>query len=144
MATHLFRDFLSSPQGYEAVQRFWSGLWNEILEGLGVVPGQWEQPWVGNRLADGSELRDGNPIFSAYSPELARGLRVIQHEPEEQEMELVWWLDSSAGDDGGNVEELVISCAMSEEAEKVARSLIKSWVSTGAVGVGEAKETRSN
>jgi len=97
-----------------------------------------------NRLADRSELRDGNPIFSAFSPGLRRGLRIIQHEPEEHGLELVWWLDSTTGDDGSGVQELVISCAVSEEAERLAGSLIKSWVSTGVIPVEEAKATGSN
>jgi hypothetical protein len=136
MVSHLVRNLLTSPGGYGAAQMFWSDLWNDVMDGPGVVRGEWEQPWVANRLANGSELRDGNPIFSAFSSGLRRALRVIQHEPEEQGLELVWWLDSSTRDDGSNVEELVISCAMSEEAELLARSLIKSWVSTGAVPVG--------
>lgn len=72
MVTHLVRDFLTNPQGYDAARRFWLGLW-----GLEVVPGEWELPWVANRLADGSELRDANPIFIAFSPVLRRGLRLF-------------------------------------------------------------------
>ncbi len=72
MVTHLVRNFLTIPQGYDAAQKFWFDLWNEVLDGLQVVPGEWDLPWVGNRLTNGSELRDGNPIFSAFSPGLRR------------------------------------------------------------------------
>jgi hypothetical protein len=141
MVTDLVRNFLTNSGGYDAAQRFWLALWREVLDGPEIVSGEWEQPWVANRLANGSELRDGNPIFSAFSPRLRRALRVIQHEPEEHELELAWWSDSSTGDDGSNVEELVISCAMSEEAERLARSLIKSWVSTGAIPAEQVNNT---
>ena len=58
-----------------------------------------------------SEILDGNPIFSAYSPTTRRGIRVIQHLPTTDEIGISYWLDT-LGDpltDPENIRELVIA-----------------------------------
>jgi hypothetical protein len=43
MVTQSVMNFLASPKGYGAGQRFWSDLWNDVLDGPGIVPSEWEQ-----------------------------------------------------------------------------------------------------
>ena len=73
-------------------------------------------------------MRDGNPIFSAVSPTLRRAVRIIQHEPSSDELELEYWLHTFQGDEA--ISELVISCALSEQAEREAGELIRAWIAS--------------
>ena len=83
-------------------------------------------------FANGTPMRDGNPIFSAVSPTLRRAVRIIQHEPSSDELELEHWLDTFQGDEP--ISELVISCALSEQVQEKAAGLIRSWIAAGRVG----------
>ena len=114
MATTLFPNFLKHDEEYEASVRFWINPWDRVDEFNRKSFG-WTYPWVGT----GSPLiKDGNPIFSAISPGLRRGVRIIQAEPIDSELDIQVWLDRFGGDvtDPTSVHELVIACVLSEEA----------------------------
>src|SRR5262249_60301981 len=74
-------------------------------------------------------LRDGNPIFSAFSPTLRRGVRVIQHPPTLNTLEFEFWLDTFGGRliDPASIYELVIACALSTEVRTRPIALIQPW-----------------
>lgn len=135
MVQHIDRDFLKNTQQYQHAERYWEDLWERLVAQTGAAE-KWEHPWLG------APLRDGDPIFSAVSSTLGRGVHVIQHEPTSDGLELVWWLDKF-GEEGIDpmIEQLVISCALSQEAAAKAYELIWSWVTRGKiesvdVGVG--------
>ncbi len=72
MADVLFPRFLDEPLQYRDAERYWQGVWSRI-EPTDREHTGWLIPW----LNTGSlEIRDGNPIFSAWSPSLGRGIRV--------------------------------------------------------------------
>ena len=79
-------------------------------------------------FADGTPCRDGNPIFSAYSPSRRRGVRIIQLEPAGDARELTFWVDDFARGDPEQVKELVVSCVLSEETLPVVNELLRQWV----------------
>src|SRR5215469_13651272 len=113
MPQYLYRDFLGSPQQYAKAEAFWRGLW-ERMERLTGQRGEWKHPWLTTTFANGVPFLDGDPIFSAVSTARDLAIRVIQHEPEEGELDLDCWVDEF-GDEWGKVRVLVISCALSEE-----------------------------
>ena len=80
-------------------------------------------------------VRDGNPIFSAYSPERRCGIRVIQYPPESDHLEFDWWLDTFGGPvtDPQAIRELVIACALSKEASRRAFELMEEWCIRGEI-----------
>ena len=131
MVRHLCKGFLADAAEYESAQARWRRLWQRIVAEE-KREAEWQVPWFAPEFVNGTPMRDGNPIFSAVSPTLRRGVRIIQHEPGGDELELEYWLDTFQGDEP--IAELVISCALSEQAEDKAAKLIHSWVATGRVG----------
>jgi hypothetical protein len=127
MVQHIDRDFLTDPRQYRHAEQYWAELWSRVVSKSGAAE-RWQHPWLG------APLGDGNPMFSAVSPDLRRGVHVIQHAPTSDDVELVWWLDRF-GEEGIDevVDQLVISCALSREAAEQASELIGSWITRGQV-----------
>ena len=126
MVTALFPNFLRNDEEYEESVRYWVNLWNRVDEFIRTNFG-WSYPWVGT----GSPLiKDGNPIFSVISPGLRRGVRIIQAEPIDSDLDIQVWLDTFGGDvtDPTSIHELVIACVLSEEAARIAFDLISEWI----------------
>src|SRR5438128_2276394 len=86
MIHHIHEDFLKGPQQYKQAVRYWRDLWERLVIEAGVAD-KWRHPWLA------APLQDGDPIFSAVSDSERRGVRVIQHAPTSDEVELVWWTD---------------------------------------------------
>lgn len=127
MVQHIDSDFLTDHEQYRHAEQYWEELWRRLMSQAG--PGEkWQHPWLG------APVRDGNPMFSAMSAELRRGVHVIQHAPTAEDVELVWWRDRF-GEEGLDevVDQLVISCALSREAAEQASALMWSWVTQGKV-----------
>jgi hypothetical protein len=135
MVQHLFRRFLADPGEYAQAEDYWRRLWEQLARFSGQQH-EWRYPWIRTTYADGTPFRDGDPIFSAWSPSRKLGVRVIQNEPQDEELELNCWLDL-LGDEwsGGKVRTLVISCALSRQAADLAWDLILSWMRDGEVSI---------
>lgn len=126
MFTHIYKNFLADVDEYRASERFWEDLWlRECPEASQRF--KWSYPWVSTGSPD---CLDGNPIFSAYSPLLHRGIRIIQYEPTSRKLELQAWPDFVGGScfDPDAIPELVISCALSTAVADWATQLIRPWV----------------
>src|SRR5947208_16414706 len=108
MVINLYPQFLVDPQQYMLSERFWEDLWSQI-DPFHRKSFEWTHPWLGTGSPN---IKDGNPIFSAYSPVLGRAVRVIQEEPIRPGLAIQVWLDTFGGDiiDPGHIHELVISC----------------------------------
>jgi hypothetical protein len=129
MVKHLLKDFLRDTQEYALAVDYWRKLCAGILESKGV-DGKWE-PWLNGKYADGTLHQDGNPIYSLVCPNERKGLRIIQVEPSDSRVEFSAWIDTFAGDtpdDVAYIEELVIACALSDEALRIATPLISTWL----------------
>jgi hypothetical protein len=130
---HLHRDFLVSEAQYEAAQRFWAELLDEVQHESGGK-NEWSE-WIPKKFADGTLMpRDGNPIFDARSNRLRRAIRVIQTSPTADDVEIAAWmekLDHEGPAGASYTEELTINCALSEEAASIARALIREWMKEG-------------
>ena len=104
MVEHVLPNFLRDPSDYARAEDYWVRLWTEVDEFQRRLH-DWRHPWLSSGTVGGAELRDGNPIFSAYSPERRCGIRVIQYPPESDHLEFrlvagyVWRSgDRSSGD----------------------------------------------
>ena len=126
MVKHFFPNFLESTADYALAEGYWIDLWEQIDVDLRRRNG-WERPWF-HPLPP--SLSEGNPIFSAVSPTLNRGIRIIQSAPTEPSLEFVAYLDTFGGSmsDPNSIRELVISCALSDLAATTALSLIRPWI----------------
>lgn len=134
----LFPDFLSSAEAYAEAQGYWSATLSALVAERGHTL---LFPFYTQSLRDGTPLRDGNPIFSGYVPEQHKLLRIIQYVPAPGDEVFSTWQDSwpaadmppgfrppSDGGAEGDVPELVVSLALSEETGAAARAAIGDWL----------------
>jgi hypothetical protein len=119
----MFPNSLVDAAAYDASVREWATMWALTDEFLRSA-GRWTSPWVDE------SWRDGNPIFSAWSPLLRRGLRIIQHDDGTR---FVVWRDTFGRGSSKAVDELVISCALTMESLERARDLVLQWLTVGGV-----------
>lgn len=127
MIKPLFPSFLQDRAEYAASVEYWNRLWEKINPAARSVYG-WRRPWLAR---DAATVLDGNPIFSAISEELQKGVRIIQHAPSSNSVEFTSWLDTFGGNhaDPEAVVELVIACALTDPVAVLASTLIEIWVS---------------
>ncbi len=138
MVTHRFAKFLKDPSQYARAVDYWVQLWERVDPPRRLVDG-WEHPWFSTRLGDGSLDMDGNPIFSAFSPSLRKGIRIIQDVPTRDDtVELDCWQDTFGGSctDPEAIRELVIACALSDEAGDLALQMMRDWVEGKPISIG--------
>lgn len=115
-------DFRTNPQSYAACVSEWDALWSSIdpfARGLH----EWTTPWLD------ASMHDGNPIFSAQSAPLRRGVRIIQHG---DAAIFAVWRNTFAKGSSEAIDELVIDCALTDEHVARARELVSQWLADGA------------
>jgi hypothetical protein len=130
----LFPDFLRDPREYGQARTLWVERWEELVRSAGQAAA-WESPFYTTKYVDGTPCRDGNPIFSAGDPVRRIGVRVIQFEPTGDAGELVSWRNTFAKGEPEEIEELVISCSLTDETLSKACDLIRQWITGGHVDV---------
>ena len=102
---------------YDRARASWAARWEEAFGRRTIQVDGWTVPWVDE------SWRDGNPIFSAWSPVLRRGVRVLHHD---QADAFTYWEDTF-GEGPDAVRELVIACALTEGSFVRARALWAEW-----------------
>jgi hypothetical protein len=134
MITHRCSDFLESPTRYFEAAAHWIRLWQQI-DKYALWQHEWQYPWLSAGFVGNGELLDGNPIFSAYSASRHLGVRIIQYPPTSNHLEFDYWLDTFGGELGeqGVIRELVIACALSDEASEKAAELMEMWCARGEI-----------
>lgn len=132
MVDYLYPHFLSDPLEYGQAESLWQQRWQELLRRVGQE-GQWQMPWLNTNFDNGTPCRDGNPIFSALSPARRLAVRVIQLEPADDAKEFHVWNDTFAEGSPEAVEELVISCVLTQETLTEAEELMRQWISEGRI-----------
>lgn len=130
MSAFLYPKFLSDIAEYAQAEARWAREWASLLKAE-RQEWLWESPWLKNSFADGEACRDGNPIFSAYSPRLRLGARVIQIEPEGTQRELYAWVDTFGKGEAEAITELVVTCVLTEQTLLDVLDLFKSWLRDG-------------
>jgi hypothetical protein len=127
MVRYLLPNFLHDEREYEQAEALWRERWADLVHGLGQDR-SWESPWLNTAFADGTPCRDGNPIFSAVSPQRRLGVHVIQLEPSDNPKEFYVWTDTFADGSPESVKELVISCVLTSETLNEAVELMRQWI----------------
>ena len=134
MVKYIFPNFLNDPEEYVQAEALWQTRWQELIRSVGQE-GLWKSPWINTTFANGTPCRDGNPIFSAVCHSRRLGLRVIQQEASGNPRELDFWTDTFAEGEPEAVNELVISCVLTDETLGDAFDLLHQWVAEGEVRV---------
>ena len=132
MKNYKFVHFLDNSEEYSEAEQFWKDLIKKVmLENLQF--NDWED-WFNNKYADGTLVRDGNPIVSVISRNLKLGIRIIQYDPFDEDatdndFEIGAWVDyyGKSGKDKG-IRTLVISCIVTEETEIMANKIIHAFL----------------
>jgi hypothetical protein len=119
----MFPNSRGDTAAYDKSVSAWAKMWAQTDEFVRTA-GRWTSPWVDE------SWRDGNPIFSAWSPILRRGLRIIQHDDSAR---FVVWRDTFGRGSPIAVDELVISCALTVETLERVRELALKWLTVGGV-----------
>lgn len=132
MGDYLFPHFLSDPREYGQAESLWQQRWQDLLRRVGQE-GQWQTPWLDTAFANGTPCRDGNPIFSAVCPSRRLAVRVIQLELADDANEIHVWNDTFAEGSPEAVEELVISCVLTEPTLQEAMELMRQWIAAGKI-----------
>ncbi len=127
MGRLLYPNFLSNPEEYAKAEAAWAEAWRDLMRHSRLAA-LWRSPWLSTTFADGSPCRDGNPIFSAFAPDRALGVRVVQLPPDDGAEELTYWTDYFAAGQPEAVKELVIACVLSDETVFDAIGLMHQWV----------------
>jgi hypothetical protein len=115
-----FGNFLNDPTEYDAAERYWATLFEDIAS---KTPNQKWEKWFDNVYANGQKILDGNPILSRLNTESRKGVRVIQDEPQDNDSHIGAWLDSYE-----TIRELVISCVLSDKTEGIVKDLITAYI----------------
>lgn len=71
----MFDSFLQDPREYAALEALWAQLVRRLASEFAPQP--WS-PWLRTTFADGTPMRDGDPICSLISADHRRGVRIIQ------------------------------------------------------------------
>lgn len=132
MVDYLFPNFLSDLHEYKQAEFLWQQHFQELLRRV-CQEGQWQTPWANTNFANGTPCRDGNPIFSAISPSRRLAVRIIQFGPADDAEEFHFWKDTFADTEPEAIEELVISCVLTEQTLQQAVDLMRKWITEGKI-----------
>ena len=128
MAKFLYADFLENKRAYNLAQASWNRLLSSLLREYGYT----YTPYI-NQMQNGEKEYDGNPIFSAFIPEIERAIRIIQVSPDEEGDDISAWIDDielGKKDKTKKTKELVLDLKLSKEARMLAKDLIGKWKDT--------------
>lgn len=128
MVRHLHKRFLSNAKEYRESENFWCNLCEKSIES-NTNNSKWKV-WFNTYYADGTPFLDGSPIYSLISSNKKKGVAIYQEEPTIDNIKITAWMDKFGAVDKNDdfVEELVITCELSEESAKIAEELITEWV----------------
>jgi hypothetical protein len=105
---------------YDQWERKWFEWWTLV-----TPPSGWLAPLFKNEFGDGSKIRDGNPIFSAYSSNKLF-FRVIQQEYENSFVN--FWPDDFAKGELEELNGICVVCSFHDSSVSQARQLIEEWI----------------
>src|SRR5579862_1628726 len=127
MNNYLFPNFLNDAQDYARVQTLWQERWLDLVRRVGQQE-LWTTPWLNTNFANGTPFQDGNPIFSALCSSRRQAIRVIQLEPADDAGELEFWTDTFAKGEPEEIEELVVSCVLTDVVLGEVEELMQQWI----------------
>jgi hypothetical protein len=123
MAIHLYPDFLKNITVYSLNVEHWSRLLHSVTD---VKSMSVQENTFTKTFNNGNRFLDGNPIFEAIIDNY-RAVRIIQQEPENDELNISAWLDQREVNDT-LIPELVIDLELTEESQNRAILLLRLWL----------------
>jgi hypothetical protein len=117
----LYASFLENRRVYRLAKARWQRLFEQLLSAKQYA----FRPFLNEKRMD------GNPMFTAYVPDIDRAVRIIQVDPSEavSELDISAWLNQALMPEREDqVMELVIDLVMTKEAEQISQLLIEAWL----------------
>lgn len=141
MSKFLYADFLENKRSYNLAQ----GAWGRLLDSILKAHGYTHKPYI-NQFQNGKKEYDGNPIFSAFIPEIKRAIRIIQVSPDEEGQDISAWIDDIELTEKSKTKELVLDLKLSPNARMTAKNLMEKWVlqQLNSAGVDEVLSEEVN
>ncbi|MCP5494883.1 MAG: hypothetical protein H7A23_10035 [Leptospiraceae bacterium] len=124
MKKYLFEGFLKDKKVYQVCKIYWEIKLEELFS-LNKI--EEYNPYLNTKFGDGTDFFNGNPIVNYRINKLGRGIRIIQEEPNPDDLKVVAWIDEFETDLNKTIE-LVISIQLNPSTERIAFDLIKKWV----------------
>jgi hypothetical protein len=120
---HLFKNFLEDKQVYQNNVVYWKNILGNIIKDISE-----NYYWLEPQFINGESFFDGNPMVFLICQSSKKAVRIIQEEPESDSLEIGAWVDDFYLSEEETIKELVISLELSSESEKIAKNLIKKWI----------------
>lgn len=124
MKKYLFEGFLNDKKVYQVCKMYWETKLEELFS-LNKI--EEFNPYLNTKFGDGTDFFNANPIVNYRINKLGRGIRIIQEEPNPDDLKVAAWIDEFETDLNKTVE-LVISIQLNPSTEKIAFDLITKWV----------------
>jgi len=124
MVTHKYKNFLTDEKVYKQNVDFWKSMVYTLLSVEKIT----FMDYLTTTRPDGTPYADGNPIYHFRLHDSDRAVRIIQEEPECNHIEFSAWINTALLSDDTEIEELVISLELSNEAALLSLELINAWV----------------
>ena len=123
MAIHLYPDFLKNKNVYSLNVEHWSRLLHSVTD---VKSMSVQENIFTTTFNNGNCFLDGNPIFEAIVDN-RRAVRIIQQEPENDELNISAWIDQREVNHR-LIYELVIDLELTEDSQNRALLLLRLWL----------------
>ncbi|OQX07794.1 MAG: hypothetical protein BWK80_49035 [Desulfobacteraceae bacterium IS3] len=123
MSHLLYKKFLKNKRVYILNSAYWKKIVNKIFR----MSGSEYIEWLNTTYCNGKKFYNGNPIFNGLFKEKNKAVRIIQEEPENEDISISAWIDKIELE-ADTIYELVISLELSKESKAIAESLIKAWI----------------
>ncbi len=124
MKKYLFEGFLQEKLIYHVCQAYWGIRIEEFFNKHKISNAK---PYLKTTFADGTDFFNANPIANYYVENLGRSIRIIQEEPNPNDLEISAWIDKFETETF-TTKELVISIQLTTYSERLAFDLIKKWL----------------
>jgi hypothetical protein len=122
MKKYFFEDFLIDKRIYQVCKTYWEIKIEEIFAQNKIIA----SPYLNTKFSDGTDFFNGNPIVNYRVNKLERGIRIIQEEPNPDDLEIAAWIDEFETETI-KIKELVISIQLCPYTERIAFEFIKKW-----------------
>lgn len=130
---YLLRNFLHDPKQYAEAEKLWRRTWSVLTDRIGQKK-RWKVPWFEATFVNGTPFLDGNPIFTAVDRSRRLAVRIIQTPfTLDGEPDLISWTNKFGKGDPEELDELVISCILSDETLAQASELMTKWGKNGTL-----------
>jgi len=125
MEKYLFHNFLEDTTVYQICQKYWNTKTEFFFVSNHLKS---YKPYLNTQFANGIDFANGNPIVNYYFSELNKTIRIIQEEPNFDDIQISAWLDSFEISENKSVPELVISLQLTPETEQITYDLLSKWL----------------